>query len=82
MVHIEAALLSFVAASIGVVMAVAFGSTLIEVTGGSDLPSVIVPWTRLAVTLVVAVAAGVAAAAWPAFRVSRVPVLELVSRER
>jgi putative ABC transport system permease protein len=82
MVHIEAALLSFVAASIGIVMAVAFGSTLIEVTGGSDLPSVIVPWARLAVTLVVAVAAGVAAAAWPAFRVSRVPVLELVSRER
>lgn len=81
-VHLEAALLSFVAASIGIVMAVAFGSTLIDVTGGTDLPSVIVPWTRLAVTLVVAVAAGVAAAAWPAFRVSRVPVLELVSRER
>jgi putative ABC transport system permease protein len=52
------------------------------VAGGTDLPSVVVPWSRLAVTLVVAVAAGVVAAAGPALRVSRVPVLDLVSRDR
>jgi putative ABC transport system permease protein len=34
------------------------------------------------VTLLIAVAAGVVAAAWPAFRVSRVPVLELAGRDR
>lgn len=80
-VRLEAALLSFVAASIGIAVAVGFGWALIEVTGGADIPSVIVPWFSLVVTLVVAVAAGVGAAAWPAFRVSRVPVLELVSRD-
>jgi len=81
-VRLEAALLSFVAAAIGTAVAIGFGWALIEVTGGTDLPSVVVPWVRLAVTLGVAVAAGVAAAAWPAYRVSRVPVLELVSRGR
>jgi putative ABC transport system permease protein len=81
-VRLEAALLSFVAAAIGIAVALVFGWALVDVAGGTDLPSVVVPWTRLAVTLVVAVVAGVAAAAWPAYRVSRVPVLELVSRDR
>jgi putative ABC transport system permease protein len=81
-VRLEAALLSFVAASIGIAVAVGFGWALIDVTGGAEIPSVVVPWSRLAVTLVVAVAAGVVAAAWPAFRVSRVPVLELAGRDR
>ncbi len=81
-VRFEAALLSFVAALIGIVVAIGFGWALIDVTGGSDLPSVVVPWTRLGVTLAVAVGAGVLAAAWPAYRASRVPVLELVSRDR
>ncbi|WP_422771154.1 FtsX-like permease family protein [Plantactinospora sp. WMMC1484] len=81
-VRLEVALLSFVAASIGIAVAVGFGWALIDVTGGAEIPSVVVPWSRLAVTLVVAVAAGVVAAAWPAFRVSRVPVLELAGRDR
>ncbi|MFM7534469.1 MAG: FtsX-like permease family protein [Acidimicrobiales bacterium] len=81
-VRLEAALLSLVAASIGIAVAVAFGWALIDVTGGSNLPRVVVPWTRLAVTLLVAVAAGVAAAALPAHRVSRAPVLALVNRDR
>ncbi|WP_199041936.1 FtsX-like permease family protein [Glycomyces salinus] len=81
-VRLEVALLSFVAASIGIAVAVGFGWALIHVTGGEEIPSVVVPWSRLAVTLVVAVAAGVVAAAWPAFRVSRVPVLELAGRDR
>ncbi|GAA1778529.1 FtsX-like permease family protein [Streptomonospora arabica] len=81
-VRLEAALLSFVAASIGIAVGAGVGWAMIDVTGGAEIPYVIVPWLRLAVTLIVAVAAGVVAAAWPAFRVSRVPVLELVSRDR
>jgi putative ABC transport system permease protein len=81
-VRIEAALLSFVAASIGIVVAAGLTWALIDVTGGTEIPSVVLPWPRLAVTLVAAVAAGVGAAAWPAFRVSRVPTLELVSGNR
>ncbi|MEU3949625.1 ABC transporter permease [Streptomyces sp. NPDC029526] len=81
-VRLEGALLSFVAAATGIAVGAGFGWALIDVTGGTEIPSVVVPWARLAVTLAVAVAAGVAATAWPAFRVSRVPVLELVSRDR
>ncbi len=81
-VRLEMALLSFVAASIGIAVALGLGWALIDLTGGTEIPSVIVPWSRLGVTLVVAVAAGIAAAAWPAFRVARVPVLDLVSRDR
>ncbi|MFD0772726.1 ABC transporter permease [Streptomonospora algeriensis] len=81
-VRLEAALLSFVAASIGIAVGAGFGWAMIDVAGGAEIPSVVVPWPRLAVTLIVALAAGVVAAAWPAFRVSRVPVLELVSRDR
>ncbi|WP_019875405.1 ABC transporter permease [Sporichthya polymorpha] len=81
-VRLEVALLSFVAATIGIAVAVGFGWALLDVVGGADIPSVVVPWTQLVGTLVVAVAASVAAAAWPAFRVSRVPTLELVSRAR
>jgi putative ABC transport system permease protein len=81
-VRLEAALLSFVAALVGITVAVGVGWALIDVAGGTDLPSVVVPWARLAVTLVVAVAAGVIAAAWPAHRASQVPVLEMISRDR
>jgi putative ABC transport system permease protein len=81
-VRLEAALLSFVAALVGITVATGVGWALIEVAGGTDLPSVEVPWARLAVTLVVAVAAGVIAAAWPAHRASKVPVLEMISRDR
>lgn len=81
-VRLEVALLSFVAASIGIAVAAGFGWALIGVTGGTEIPSVVIPWPRLAGTLVIAVAAGVLAAAWPAFRVSRVPVLELVRGDR
>ncbi|MDB1086495.1 ABC transporter permease [Streptomyces sp. ACA25] len=81
-VRLEGALLSFVAASIGIAVGAGFGWAMIDVTGGTEIPSIVVPWARLAVTLIIAVAAGVVAAAWPAFRVSRVPVLELVSRDR
>ena len=55
---------------------------MIDVTGGTEFRPSSYPWPRLAVTLVVAVVAGVVAAAWPAFRVSRVPVRELVSGDR
>jgi putative ABC transport system permease protein len=81
-VRLEVALLSFVAASIGIAVAAGVGWAMIDVAGGAEIPSVVLPWPRLAVTLVVAVAAGVVAAAGPAFRVSRVPVLELVSGGR
>lgn len=81
-VRLEAALLSFVAASIGIAVAAGFGWAMIDAAGGAEIPSVVMPWPRLAVTLVVAVAAGVVAAAWPAFRVSRRPVLELASGDR
>ena len=81
-VRLEAALLSLVAALVGTVAAIGCGWALIEVSGGTDIPSVVVPWARVAITLGVAVAAGVTAAAWPAYRVSRVPVLELISRDR
>ncbi|MCZ2849921.1 FtsX-like permease family protein [Modestobacter sp. VKM Ac-2978] len=81
-VRLEVALLSFVAASIGIAVAAGLGWALIDVTGGAEIPSVVMPWTRLAVTLVIAVAAGVVAAAWPAFQVSRTPVLELVRGDR
>ncbi|UFU05328.1 FtsX-like permease family protein [Ruania halotolerans] len=81
-VRLEMALLSFVTASIGIAVAAGLGWVMIDVAGGTEIPSVVLPWPRLAVTLIVAVAAGVVAAAWPAFRVSRKPVLELVSGDR
>ncbi|MBM6405546.1 ABC transporter permease [Phycicoccus sp. CSK15P-2] len=81
-VRLEVALLSFVAAAIGIAVASGFGWALIDVTGGDEIPSVIMPWPRLGLTLVVAVVAGVVAAAWPAFRVSRRRPLELVSGDR
>lgn len=81
-VRLEAAILSFMAAAVGIAVSVGLGWALIDLIGGTEIPSVVVPWARLAVTLVIAVTAGVVAAAWPAFRVSRVPVLELVSRDR
>jgi putative ABC transport system permease protein len=39
------------------------------------------PWTTLAVYLVVAVVAGVIAALWPAWRAARLNVLEAIAYE-
>lgn len=77
-VRLEMAFLSLAAVSVGIVVAVSFGWALIEVTGGPEIPSVIIPWSRLGATAGVAMVVGTFAAAWPAFRVSRVPILELL----
>jgi putative ABC transport system permease protein len=81
-VRLEAALLSVVAASIGIVIAAGFGWALIDAGGGAEIPSVVIPWQRLGTTFLIAVAAGTAAAAWPAWRVARRPVLDLVGSDR
>lgn len=81
-VLLEAGLLSSVAAVCGTAVAVVGTWAFITVAGGSDIPTVIIPWPRISVTVLGSAVLGTLAAAWPAWRVSRRPALELVSSVR
>lgn len=79
MVLLEAALLAVVGAAVGLGIALGGGWALITITGGTELGSIAVPWMSLAIMAIGAILAGTLAAAYPAWRASRQPVLEAVS---
>lgn len=78
-VLLEAALLAVVGTLIGLAIALGLGWALIAVTGGTDVPSVAVPWLTLSIIGGGAVLAGVLSAAYPAWRASRRDVLHAIA---
>lgn len=77
-IRFEAGLLAALGTVVGLVLAVVGGWATLEVLAGAQFGAV-VPWLSLAVIGVGAVAAGVLAAAYPAWRATRVPLLDALA---
>lgn len=78
-IRYEAILLAIVGTLTGLAVAVAGGWALITVAGGAELATVAIPWLSLGIIGLGAIAAGTAAAAYPAWRSSRTPTLEAIA---
>jgi len=80
-ITLESVLTAVFGTAVGLVVGVALASTLPRLYADQGLRTLAVPWGSLALMLALAVVVGVLAAAWPAVRAARLPVLEAVSVE-
>ena len=78
-VTIESVLTALFGTSIGVTIGVVLAAALPTVLADSGLTTLVIPWAQLAWMLVLAAVVGVLAAAWPATRAARLPVLDAVT---
>jgi putative ABC transport system permease protein len=80
-VTIESVLIAVFGTVAGLAVGVALASVMPSVFADEGLSILAVPWASLGWMLVLAVTVGIVAAAWPAVRAARLPVLEAVSYE-
>ena len=81
MIRIESLVTSVFGAVVGLLLGVFFGQMLVRTLADLGLGVVSTPWVSLIVFLVVAAIVGVLAAAWPAWRASRMDVLQAIATE-
>ncbi len=81
MILYEAVTIGAVGAGIGAVAGIGFGWVLTTVTAGATPMSVVIPWTRLALIVVGAIAGSSIVSAIPALRASRLNVLLAVAAD-
>jgi putative ABC transport system permease protein len=81
MIRLESVVVSVFGALLGVVMGVAFGSTLVLALEDQGLSELAVPWLWLLGFLVLAAVLGVLAAVLPARRAARLDVLQAIATE-
>ena len=74
-IRFEAGLLAALGTLMGLTLAVAGSWATVEVLAGNQLGAAAIPWLSLAIIGLGAIAAGVLAAAYPAWRASRMPPL-------
>jgi len=78
-VIVESVLIAVFGAVAGLAVGVGLASAMPSAFADSGLSELVVPWGTLVAMVVVAAVVGVVAAAWPAVRAARLPVLESVT---
>ena len=78
-ITIESVLTAVFGTVLGLAVGVGLAAGMPTVFQSSGLTELVVPWGGLAVMLGISVVVGVLAAAWPAIRAARLPVLEAVT---
>ena len=81
MVTLESIVLAVFGACAGVLLGLAFGSTLQKALSGFGFTVLGIPWVLVLILLVVAVIVGALAALWPARRAARLDVLRAITTE-
>ena len=78
-IRLEAGLLATLGTLVGLTLATAGGWATVKVLAGAELGTVAIPWLSLTTISIGAVAAGVLAAAYPAWQASRKPPLDALA---
>ncbi|WP_165491938.1 ABC transporter permease [Egibacter rhizosphaerae] len=81
MVRGEAGIVSLLGAALGLALGLVFGVAFVEAAEGMGVSRLVVPWTQVAIGLVLAAVAGVVAGALPARRAARLDVLDALHQE-
>jgi len=76
---VESVLIAVFGAVAGLAVGVGLASAMPSAFADSGLSDLVVPWGSLLGMVVLAAVVGVVAAAWPAVRAARLPVLESVT---
>ncbi|NNC81615.1 MAG: ABC transporter permease [Acidimicrobiales bacterium] len=81
MIRWEAAIISAVGAVLGAILGVGLGALMVNAIPGDFITEFAIPWTRILLMVVGAAFAGLLAGVYPAFRASRMNVLDAISHE-
>ncbi len=79
MIRWEAAIISAVGAILGAAIGLGLGILLVQAIPDQFLSTIAVPWLRILVLVIIASVAGLASAFFPAYRASRMNVLDAIS---
>ncbi|WP_084077311.1 ABC transporter permease [Demequina sp. NBRC 110057] len=81
MITIESMIMAVFGTILGMVLGVALGSALVLSLADFGFDGVTIPWVWLIVYTVLAAIAGVLAAIWPAYRASRLDILQAIAAD-
>lgn len=81
MVTVEAVVISVFGAALGVVVGGGLGAAVVKALHDQGITELAMPWTQMAIYLVLAAAVGVVAAVLPAVRASRINILRAIAYE-
>ncbi len=81
LVRLESVVISAYGTSLGLVLGVFFGVALTTALRDQGISDVVVPWSQLAIFLVLGAVIGVVAAVFPARRAARLKVLEAIATQ-
>jgi putative ABC transport system permease protein len=81
MVTVESVVISVFGALLGLAVGTGLGAAVVRALRSEGITSLALPWSRMAVYLVLAGLVGVAAAVLPAIRAGRINVLEAIAHE-
>lgn len=81
MIRWESAIIATVGAVLGSIIGAALGAVALAAIPGDIITTVTIPWIRIGAMVAIASVAGLAAALFPAFRASRMNVLDAISHE-
>lgn len=79
MIRWEAAIISAVGAVLGAILGVGLGALMVNAIPGDFITEFAIPWTRIVLMVIAAAFAGLLAGLYPAFRASRMNVLDAIS---
>ena len=80
-IRLESVIISLLGTIVGLVIGLAFGWALVTALKDQGITAFAIPWTQLAIIVVIAVVAGIGAALYPARRAARLDVLSAISSE-
>ena len=81
MIRWESAIIAAVGAVLGAIIGVSLAAVALAAIPGDIITTVAIPWIRIISMVVIAALAGLVAALFPAFRASRMNVLDAISHE-
>ena len=81
MITIESMVMAIFGTILGMILGVGLGSALVLSLKDQGFDGVAIPWAWLVVYMVLAAIAGVLAAIWPAWRASRLDILQAIAAD-
>ena len=81
MITLESVVMAVFGTILGIILGVGLGAALVDSLGEYGFERVVVPWIWIAVYTVLSMIAGVLAAIWPAWRASKLDILEAIAAD-
>ena len=81
MVTLESVVMAVFGTILGIILGTGLGAAIVEALGEYGFDRAVVPWAWIGIYTVLSMIAGVVAAMWPAWRASRLDILQAIAAD-